>query len=164
MSSILSFYHQYQVEIKQMNWHSGPLTSKLQGELVNFLQAAVNQSVVYLKKEVESPSKRRRNLSLLPLRVFIFAPLVSTLVRVAVHTEFCGGDSDVVPHVRLAVQSFSQRDLPVIHVDVELPLQVCVPVDGVPAEEAGTLDTLSLNCWLFVCFLLALIWAAVGKQ
>lgn len=37
-------------------------------------------------------------------------------------TDFCGSYSDVVPHVRLAVQGFGQCDLPVLHVNVELPL------------------------------------------
>lgn len=50
-------------------------------------------------------------------------------------TDFCGGYCDVVPHVRLAVQRFGQRDLPVVHIDVELPLQVRVPIDEVPAKK-----------------------------
>lgn len=49
-------------------------------------------------------------------------------------TDFCGGYGDVVPHIRLAVQGFGQCDLPVLHVDVELPLQVCVSIDEVPAK------------------------------
>ena len=49
-------------------------------------------------------------------------------------TDFRGGYCDVVPHVRLPVQRFGQCDLPVVHVDVELPLQVCVPIDEVPAK------------------------------
>lgn len=53
-------------------------------------------------------------------------------------TDFGGGHCDVVPHVRLPVQQFSQRDLPIVHIDVELPLQICVPIDEVPAK-AGDL-------------------------
>lgn len=49
-------------------------------------------------------------------------------------TEFCGSYCDVVPHVRLPVQRFGQCDLPVIHVDVELPLQIRVPIDDIPAK------------------------------
>lgn len=49
-------------------------------------------------------------------------------------TDFCGGYCDVVPHVRLPVQWFGQCDLPVLHIDVELPLQVCVSIDEVPAK------------------------------
>lgn len=49
-------------------------------------------------------------------------------------TDFGGGHRDVVPHVRLPVQRFGQRDLPVVHVDVELPLQVCVPINEIPAK------------------------------
>lgn len=73
-----------------------------------------------------------------PLRVpvsLFFAKPRSVLL-----TDFRGGDGDVVPHVGLAVQSFGQRDLPIVHVDVELPLQVGVPVDEVPAEEAAPLE------------------------
>lgn len=40
-----------------------------------------------------------------------------------------------MPHVRLPVQQFSQRDLPIVHIDVELPLQICVPINEVPAKE-----------------------------
>ena len=47
-------------------------------------------------------------------------------------TDFGGGHGDVVPRLRLSVQCLGQRDPPVVHVDVELPLQVCVPVDEVP--------------------------------
>ena len=53
-------------------------------------------------------------------------------------TDFCGGHCDVVPHVRLSVQRLGQGDLPVVHVDVELPLQVCVPIDEVPEPENET--------------------------
>lgn len=49
-------------------------------------------------------------------------------------TDFCGGHCDVVPHVRLPIKRFGQSDLPIIHVDVELPLQVRVPIDEVPAK------------------------------
>lgn len=49
-------------------------------------------------------------------------------------TEFCGGYCDVVPRVCLSVQRFCQGDLPVVEVDVELPLQVRVPINGVPAK------------------------------
>jgi len=49
-------------------------------------------------------------------------------------TDFCGSHRDVVPHVRLPVQRLGQRYLPVVHVDVELPLQVRVPIDEVPAR------------------------------
>ena len=49
-------------------------------------------------------------------------------------TDFCGGYCDVVPHVSLPVQCFGQCDLPIVHVDVELPLQVCVPINEVPAK------------------------------
>lgn len=49
-------------------------------------------------------------------------------------TDFCGSYCDVVPHICLSVQRFGQRDLPVIHVDVELPLQVCVSINEVPAK------------------------------
>lgn len=49
-------------------------------------------------------------------------------------TDFGGGHRDVVPHVRLPVQRFSQCDLPIVHVDVELPLQVRVPIDEIPAK------------------------------
>lgn len=52
-------------------------------------------------------------------------------------TDFCGGYCDVVPHIRLSVQRLGQRDLPVVHVDVELPLQVCVPINEVPAKSPG---------------------------
>lgn len=49
-------------------------------------------------------------------------------------TDFCCGYCDVVPHVRLPIKRFGQSDLPIIHVDVELPLQVRVPIDEVPAK------------------------------
>ncbi len=49
-------------------------------------------------------------------------------------TDFCGSYCDVVPHVCLPVQRFGQCDLPIVHIDVELPLQVCVPIDEVPAK------------------------------
>lgn len=52
-------------------------------------------------------------------------------------TDFCGGYCDVVPHVSLPVQRFGQRDRPIVHVDVELPLQVCVPIDEVSAKTTG---------------------------
>lgn len=49
-------------------------------------------------------------------------------------TDFCGGYCDVVPHVSLSIQRLGQGDLPVVYVDVELPLQVRVPIDEVSAE------------------------------
>lgn len=49
-------------------------------------------------------------------------------------TDFGGGHRDVVPHVGLSVQRLGQRYLPVVHVDVELPLQVRVPIDEVSAK------------------------------
>ena len=52
-------------------------------------------------------------------------------------TDFCGGYCDVVPHVGLPVQRFGQCDLPIVHVDVELPLQVCVSINEVPEKTTG---------------------------
>lgn len=52
-----------------------------------------------------------------------------------------------MPHVRLPVQRFGQRDLPIVHIDVELPLQVCVPIDEVPAQ---TVDLQKFGAELFV--------------
>lgn len=49
-------------------------------------------------------------------------------------TDFRGRHSDVVPHVRLPVQRLGQRDLPVVDVNVELPLQVRVAIDDIPVE------------------------------
>lgn len=57
-----------------------------------------------------------------------------TASQVSLLTDFCGSYCDVVPHVGLPVQRFGQGDLPIIHVDVELPLQIRVPIDEVPAE------------------------------
>ena len=53
-------------------------------------------------------------------------------------TDFGGGHCDVVPHVRLSVQRLGQGNLPVVHVDIELPLQVCVSIDEVPKPEEET--------------------------
>lgn len=50
MWSVLGFYNDKNCESSQKNWHIGPLTSKLQLELVNFLQAVVSQSVLHLWK------------------------------------------------------------------------------------------------------------------
>lgn len=55
-------------------------------------------------------------------------------------TDFCGSHCNVVPHVCLPVQGFGQCDLPVVNVDVELPLQVCVPIDEVPAKGSRSLE------------------------
>lgn len=70
-------------------------------------------------------------------------------------TDFCGSYCDVVPHVRLSVQRFGQCDLPVVHVDVELPLQVCVSINEVPAKVTGNVsqnsETQWWHCWSTVC-------------
>ena len=52
-------------------------------------------------------------------------------------TDFCGGYCDVVPHVCLSVQWFSECDLSIIYIDVELPLQVCVPINEVSAKTSN---------------------------
>lgn len=124
------------------------MTSKLQSEMVNFLQAVVSQSVVHPEQAGGAAHQEEEEEPELAASASFSFPLPSRRVCAVLLTEFCGGDGDVVPHVRLTVQSFGQRDLPIINVDVELPLQVRVPVDEVPTEESGPLDTLSLNCWL----------------
>lgn len=58
-------------------------------------------------------------------------------------TDFCGGYCYVMPHVCLPVQRFSECDLPIVHVDVELPLQVRMPIDEVSAERQPIVRNLS---------------------
>lgn len=56
-------------------------------------------------------------------------------------TDFCRRYCDVVPHVCLPVQRLGQCDLPIVHVDVELPLQICVSIDEVPSKDKQTSET-----------------------
>lgn len=57
------------------------------------------------------------------------------LIEEKLLTDFCGGHSNVVPHVGLSVQWFGQRDLPIIDIDIELPLKICVPINEVPTKK-----------------------------
>lgn len=49
-------------------------------------------------------------------------------------TDFCGCYCNIVPHVCLSVQWFGQRDPAIVHIDVELPLQICVSINEVPTK------------------------------
>ena len=49
-------------------------------------------------------------------------------------TDFSGCYCDVVPHICLSVQWFGQRDLPIVYVNIELPLQIGVAINKVPTQ------------------------------